>query len=448
MPAPVFRTANTASGSSGAVAVNKPTGTVDGDLLILAASGDLSASENLSFTPPDGSWTELLANTRSHATNAGNNLQVWWKIASSEPASYSVTPDHSNLMAVCVARFDGHDGTDPFDTINITGFDTGTEAKIQSINTTVANCLIFGITTWDQSKTLNSIPGSTTQAYHLDVSGHDQHAIYFEKATAGATGDQQYDLSSSAPYVSAAIAIQPSQGGTNVTANADTQSKTLSLPAPSVTAIQNVSVSSGVLSPAVSVQAPTVTGGATVSPSPLSPAVNLGEPTVSTVRNVTVSPDPVSLSSQVQDPTVTTVRHVSVSAEVVSIVSSILSPSVTGQRNVSVSTDLLELLMTPPAPSVVVSQTVSPPSLSGVLSLAGATITAVRNITVSPGSLGITGTIIEPDEVGQHQTNVTVTPDTIYLGGSPLIFGLYAEGEDEDDFTLFVRLSGKMYLKL
>lgn len=201
----------TASLSTSPITVAKPTGTVDGNLLILAVSGDLAASEDITYTPPAG-WTQLLANTRSHATNAGTNLQIWYKTASSEPADYAITLSAANLTGAAILRIDGHDTADAFDVSSITGFDDATEPKIPSITTTVANCLAIGITAWDQSKTLTTIPAGWTAQYHIDVSGLDQHSIYKTQATAGATGVAQYDVSAAAPYVSAVIAVQPPSG--------------------------------------------------------------------------------------------------------------------------------------------------------------------------------------------------------------------------------------------
>lgn len=205
-----IQTSSTTNWSTGNGTLTKPTGVVDGDLLILAVGGDLAASEDITYTVPAG-FTQLLANTRSHATNAGTNLQVWYRIASSEPANYTITPSANNLTGASMLRIDGHDGTDPFDVSSITGFDNSTEPKIPSITTTVNDCLIIGIVEWDQSKTLTTIPSGWTAQYHIDVSGLDQHCIYKTLATAGATGDAQYDVSAAAPYVSAAISVQPPQ---------------------------------------------------------------------------------------------------------------------------------------------------------------------------------------------------------------------------------------------
>jgi RHS repeat-associated protein len=205
--APTVQSSTSGSVSTGALTLNKPTGTVDGDLLIMTASADLSASEDVTYAIPSG-WTQLLANTRSDASSAGNNLQVWYKIASSEPANYSITPDHSNLIGGSITRITGHDASSPIDVSNVTASATG-EASAPSVTTTGDNRQVLRIATWDQSKTINTIPGGHTQSYHVDVSGHDNWGGYKTQATAGSTGVAQFDLSSGAPYVGFTVAIKP-----------------------------------------------------------------------------------------------------------------------------------------------------------------------------------------------------------------------------------------------
>jgi hypothetical protein len=209
-----YQTSTKVSWSSGDGTIAVPPGTVDGDLLLLFVGGDLGASENHTYTVTG--WNELLTLTRSHATNAGVDLKVFYRIASSEPASYVIDIDSDNLSGAVMVRIDGHDGSDPFDASSITGFDDGTEAKISSINTTVANTLAIGIVSWDQSKTQTTIPADWTEAQHVDVSGFDLSVIYRAYAATGATGVAQYDLSSAAPYVSGIVIVQPPQGAVSI----------------------------------------------------------------------------------------------------------------------------------------------------------------------------------------------------------------------------------------
>ncbi len=209
--APSVRSSSSGSVSTGALSLAKPSGTVNGDLLIMTASADLSASENLTYTIPSG-WTQLLANTRSDVASAGNNLQAWYKIANNEPATYAITPDHSNLIGGSITRIDGNDPNTPINASNVTASLTG-EASAPAVTTTVNNDLVFRAATWDQSKTLVTAPASHTRAYYVHVSGHDNWGGYKTQATAGSTGVAQWDLSGASPYVGLTVAIAPSGSG-------------------------------------------------------------------------------------------------------------------------------------------------------------------------------------------------------------------------------------------
>ena len=205
-----IQTSTKTNWSSGDGTITVPTGTVDGDLLLLFIGGDMAASEDHTYTVTG--WTVLLVDTRSHASNAGVDHTVLYRIAASEPANYTIDIDSDNLTGAVMLRIDGFQSGDPFDISSITAFDDSTEAKIPSITTSVDNCLIIGGGNWDQSKTITSLPSGWTQREHVDVSGLDLNVIYKTLASAGASGVAQYDLSAAAPYVSSAIAVQPPAG--------------------------------------------------------------------------------------------------------------------------------------------------------------------------------------------------------------------------------------------
>lgn len=215
---PTVHSSTSGTVASGNLTLTKPTGTTTGDLLVMTASADLDASENVTYTIPSD-WTQLLANTRSDAASAGNNLQVWYKQAgSSEPSDYTITPDHSNRIGGSITRITGHDTANPIDVQAVTASLTG-EASAPSVTTTVANTQLLRIATWDQSRSLVTNPIGHTQAYSVDVSGHDNWGVYKEQATAGATGTAQWDLSGSSPYVGFTVAIKPSASGGGTTSN-------------------------------------------------------------------------------------------------------------------------------------------------------------------------------------------------------------------------------------
>lgn len=134
--------ASTSAGnaSGGAVTVNKPTGTVDGDLILVAAY--LESDTN--------TWSSVGSGFNTSASLTVDNtgifqLQAWWKIASSEPASWTWTPSASNWRTVVCASYSG--GSSSGERVDVTssaqgdGVVSGAQT-VPSVTTTVADDLL------------------------------------------------------------------------------------------------------------------------------------------------------------------------------------------------------------------------------------------------------------------------------------------------------------------
>lgn len=91
--------------SGGALTVTLPTGTLDGDLIVV--HGYLETDTN--------TWSSVGAGFTSvtSGTNTGAFLiQAWWKIASSEPASWTWTPTTTGVWrSVNAASYSGFSGS-------------------------------------------------------------------------------------------------------------------------------------------------------------------------------------------------------------------------------------------------------------------------------------------------------------------------------------------------
>lgn len=86
--------------------ITKPTGTVDGDLLLFFGSADNPAQFN---SEPSG-LTTIYNNT------AGSKAaRAWYKAASSEPADYTFGLDVAQQIVLGAIRISGHDAADPID---------------------------------------------------------------------------------------------------------------------------------------------------------------------------------------------------------------------------------------------------------------------------------------------------------------------------------------------
>jgi hypothetical protein len=98
-----FGTVTTTAGTgySSSIIINVPAGTVDGDLLLLSAGNDNPSD----YTTPTG-WTRL--QTPTYAATGINVL--WWRTASSEPASYTLNPVSSAINTAVMVRYTGASG--------------------------------------------------------------------------------------------------------------------------------------------------------------------------------------------------------------------------------------------------------------------------------------------------------------------------------------------------
>ncbi len=94
--------ARTSSGTT--FVLNVPTGVVDGDLLLMCIWGD----GTLTITDPAG-WNTVTGNPVSPTNGRG---KVFWRIASSEPASYTITFGSEKWVGMMMA-YSGCDATTP-----------------------------------------------------------------------------------------------------------------------------------------------------------------------------------------------------------------------------------------------------------------------------------------------------------------------------------------------
>lgn len=109
-----FGTSSTASHSNtyvGSLSINKPASTANGDLLILAVETSPTSQSGPTVTAPSG-WTAVSGSP--YVGSTGSALWVWYKIASSEGASYSLSfsPTIDDITAL-IARYTGVDNTSP-----------------------------------------------------------------------------------------------------------------------------------------------------------------------------------------------------------------------------------------------------------------------------------------------------------------------------------------------
>jgi hypothetical protein len=171
---PVFQSVTTMEGTT---SINKPAGTVEGDLLI-AMFGDFASS---TFTPPAG-WTAL----GSVYSAGGTNAQVFYKIAgASEPSSYTWTIPGADYPFAAMLRYDSVDTSTP--TAAIAGAAaSGTSKTIPGVTTANDNSRIIAFAA--SCYPTGAPSGMTQRASWLNFGGLMHGAYDEEIASAGATG--------------------------------------------------------------------------------------------------------------------------------------------------------------------------------------------------------------------------------------------------------------------
>lgn len=155
--APAYRsiTAQNTSGS-GTITINKPSGVVDGDLLIGFFTEDSGASR---VTAPGG-WAAItgtgIGASGEIVVGASAVLQCFYKVASGEGASWGFTPGGTYTGVSGVIAYSGVDTTTPIDVAAGATPATGTSHASASITPSVSGCMLVGIWSIDSNAGTNT----------------------------------------------------------------------------------------------------------------------------------------------------------------------------------------------------------------------------------------------------------------------------------------------------
>ncbi len=166
---------------SGTITINKPSGVVDGDVLIAFFSED---SNTPRITPPGG-WTAFsgtgIGASGEIVVGTSAVLQCFYKVASSEGASWAFTPSASYTGVVGVIAYSGGDTTTPINVAAGTTTASSTNHTSASITPSVSGCMLVGIwmidsngaNTWSTGDMNERIDQSTGSAAFVTLSVHD-----------------------------------------------------------------------------------------------------------------------------------------------------------------------------------------------------------------------------------------------------------------------------------
>jgi len=206
----------TVGGDGTSCTINKPSGTQEGDLLILHCTTDNSGSNLIG---PSG-WTVLLLENQ---LNNQETTASWYKIANaSEPSSYDIRWLGNEDYIGGIIRITGYDKADP---IQATAVSTGTGNVINpSVTTTKANTLIIGfhgIDDDDQEDNYSSYLESGPTVLYARSSpsnfGECSAGIYYEiQVNPGASPTRTWSIGGTESWYAATVAINSAPSGINI----------------------------------------------------------------------------------------------------------------------------------------------------------------------------------------------------------------------------------------
>jgi RHS repeat-associated protein len=202
-------TANNGNSGSTTIAINKPSGTQNGDVLIASI-----VVKPASIAPPSG-WSLI-----ARAESSGNIVTAtyWHVAASGDPANWTWT---FSSTAVAVAAISGYSGVDPNNPIDATATSTinsaGTAHTAPSVVTTTANEQLINVFGVDNGPSFTPPSGSTER---VDTANGTKAAIEVADAniaTAGSTGTRTATSSSQAKSADQTIALRRAGGTISTT---------------------------------------------------------------------------------------------------------------------------------------------------------------------------------------------------------------------------------------
>lgn len=214
MAAPAFSAVGSLTSISNTQSVTRPS-VSDGDVMLLVLVG---AYGDADITAPAG-WTEIQAIDQESAFEP--ELRVYYKVASSEPSTYSITiagqGGGNNFGTATVVAFTGANTGTPVDvSASQRNTSSSTSAQCPSVTTTQADTLLVAVylTTNNGASTWTPPSGMTEQLdSRVTPDGHALGIATETIAASGATGTRTATSTVSAASLGVSIALAPSGGG-------------------------------------------------------------------------------------------------------------------------------------------------------------------------------------------------------------------------------------------
>jgi fibronectin type 3 domain-containing protein len=198
-----FRSSSSATGTGSSLAIAKPAGTVNGDVLVAG----IETLGTATLTPPSG-WTLV----KTDSSGSALRQAVLVHLAGSEPGPYVFSFSASQGSAGVISGYIGVDGATPVDVSAGQVNPSSTAITSPSVTTTVGTLLITvsGLAT---NATIAPASGLTEQAEVLLSSGKSKAAIELAdvlRPTIGGTGAKAATASKSAVNIGQTVALRVS----------------------------------------------------------------------------------------------------------------------------------------------------------------------------------------------------------------------------------------------
>lgn len=196
-----------AAAAATSCSVGLPTGTRDGDLLVLFVN-TLSNSAGTVITPPAG-FTERLLITYGLTLR---KCAVYTKTANDEGESYDVTTSQSNSIILGMVAIKSNDGIATYDSISANEKTTQTTTCSRNSHTVAAknSVLLFAAFSTDSAQSC-STPSGFTELFDQTIgSVYAVHlAVSYKSGGAGSSGSSTQTLNIAQYNVGVSVAIGP-----------------------------------------------------------------------------------------------------------------------------------------------------------------------------------------------------------------------------------------------
>lgn len=203
--------ATTGSGSANSLTISVPSGTADGDLLIAT----LTRPGTNVPTPPSG-WTQV--NTAAYSTAV--SLYVWYRIASSEPASYSWSWSGFTAASGSMLRITGAHATAPCYVTSTRAATTSTSHQADQVDATETETLLLGFYGNGANGSAYTAPSGMTEVIDVAASifnGGGLGVSRLNLSSTGVTGNKTATCAVSGVYGAILVGVKPPAAAADAT---------------------------------------------------------------------------------------------------------------------------------------------------------------------------------------------------------------------------------------